>query len=306
MAINWYPGHMKKARREIGKAMSQVDFVVELLDARIPYSSETPLVASLRRDKPSLKILNKADLADPAVTKLWLAHLQRERGVKAVAMNWKETKRIRGLMEQGRRLLPADRNKGRPVTAMILGVPNVGKSTMINTLRGKAVARTGDVPAITKGQQKVKLSNDLTLLDTPGFLWPRLYPAECGYRLAVTGAIRDTAIDYQDVALFAAEFLRTRYPEATMARYKLKALPESREALLAAVGSKRGCLQKGGVLDMHRASEVLLYELRQGMIGPLSLETPADIPSKAEEAEEAEEAEPEATEGEEPTEAGEA
>jgi len=282
MAINWYPGHMKKARREIGKAMSQVDFVIELLDARIPYSSENPLVASLRRGKPSLKILNKADLADPAVTKRWIAHLQREREVKAVAMNWKETKRIRGLMEQGKRLLPADRTPGRPVTAMILGVPNVGKSTMINTLRGKAVARTGDVPAVTKGQQKVKLSNDLMLLDTPGFLWPRLYPPECGYRLAVTGAIRDTAIDYQDVAAFAAEFLRTRYPEATLARYKLKEMPADKHALLAAVGAKRGCLQKGGVLDLHRASEVLLYELRQGMIGPLSLETPDDIPVRDE------------------------
>jgi len=267
---------MHKARKEIRRAMPRVDLIIEVLDARAPFSSENPLVAELRGEKPCVKILNKADLADPAVTAAWLAHLEGTPGVVARAHQWKQPSRTRRLLDIGRALLPADRSKRKPVTTMIVGVPNSGKSTVLNTLAGRSLAKTGNVPAVTKRQQRIELTHNLVLMDTPGFLWPRLEPPECGYRLAVTGAISDAVVDYPDVARFAARYLLARYPAALAARYKLAAVPEDAEALLEVIARKRGCLARGGVVNDQKVCELLVREYRQGLIGRVSLETPGD------------------------------
>lgn len=276
MAINWFPGHMNKARREIAKAMGQVNLVIEVLDARMPHSSENPLVLGLRRDTPCIKILNKKDLADPNVTGQWINWFNQQPGTVAVAherLQSKATKRILGL---GRTLMPPERNASKPITAMILGVPNVGKSTIINTLTGRTLAKTGNVPAVTRRQQRIEIKGGYILMDTPGFLWPRLDPPECGLRLALLGSIPDNVVVYEELALFAAETLMARYPQALVARYKLKEMPESPELLVEKIGTKRGCMRKGGVVDLQKASEVLVKELRSGKLGPVSLERPGD------------------------------
>lgn len=274
MAINWFPGHMNKARKEIAKAMPKVSLIFEVLDARIPFSGENPLVSELRGDKPCIKLLNKIDLADPVVTDAWMSYYNSLDGVHALPMQATVPKIVRQLPALGKRLLPADRAKDREVLAMIVGIPNVGKSTIINTLKGRGVAKTGNVPAVTRQQQRVAIDHKFYLLDTPGFLWPRLSPVECGYRLAATGSIRDGILEFVQLGTFLAEELSARYPEALMKRYKLPDLPAGGEAIIHAIGAKRGCIQKGGTIDMHKASEILIMEFRQGKIGRLSLEHP--------------------------------
>ncbi len=274
MAINWYPGHMHKAKKQIAEAMPQIDLIIELLDARIPYSSENPLVAKLRGDKPCIKILNKADLADPKITRQWLAHFERQRGVRALALSADRKGEVKRLPALCKRVGPQRNLAISPIRVMIMGIPNVGKSTLINALAGKPVARVGNEPAVTRKQQRVSLGEGLVLCDTPGMLWPRIEDEQSGYRLAATGAIRNTAIEYEDIALFAARFLLEHYPQALKARYRLDALPEAPLELLETVGRKRGGLRPGGVIDLHKAAEVLLHDLRGGALGPLSLETP--------------------------------
>lgn len=277
MRINWFPGHMNKARRLIGETMSNVSLVIEVLDARLPYSSENPLVPELRGDTPCIKVLNKSDLADPAVTKQWVTWLERERGVRALPLSLGESGRARSILNIGRDLLGAKRwTRTGGVHAMILGIPNVGKSTLINTLAGRKVAKTANKPAVTQHQQRVRIDQYLTLLDTPGFLWPRLHPAERGYRLAASGAIKDAVIDLEDVAYWLLDPLRTRYPEAVRDRFGMTSLPADREALFEAIAHKRGAQGRGGHIDRHRVSEIILRDFRSGKLGRISLETPAD------------------------------
>ncbi len=272
--LNWFPGHMNTARREIRKAMPKTDLVIELLDARIPFSSENPLVTKLRGERPCIQILNKSDLADPAVTAEWLAVIEAREGVLAMTHQQNQPELNQRLLQRVRALVPT---KGvRPVAAMIMGIPNVGKSTLINALSGRAIAKTGNKPAITKSQQRVKVGKDLVLWDTPGFLWPRLSPVACGYRLAVTGAISDRVVEAQDIARFAAGFLVERYPQRLLEHYRLTGLPEGGMAVVEAIGRRRGFLRKGGVVDLERAASTLLQDLRSGKLGPISLETPAD------------------------------
>jgi ribosome biogenesis GTPase A len=212
MAINWFPGHMHKARKDIAEVMPQVDVIIELLDARIPFSSENPLVNGLRGDTPCIKVLNKADLADPAMTQRWVEYLEQQQGVRALPMTSQHPEHIKSLLKLCETLM-GDRDLAiRGGRAMIMGIPNVGKSTMINTLAGRTIAKTGNEAGVTKSQQKIKLANNITLTDTPGFLWPKLTPPECGYRLAITGAIKDTAFEFSDIALFAADFLLKALP----------------------------------------------------------------------------------------------
>ena len=276
MSIHWFPGHMATARKDIRKAMPEVDLVIEVLDARIPFSSENPLVRELRGEKPFIQILNKSDLADPAVTSEWLACIGSAPGVRALAHSQQHPHLLRSLIALGRSMVSPSRVASRPLLAMILGIPNVGKSTLINGLAGRTIAKTGNKPAVTQAQQRIKVGPDLVLLDTPGFLWPKLSPAACGYRLGVTGAISDRAVDYTDLAGFAARFLVDRYPAALTRHYNFQPLPVGEEALLDAIGRRRGYLVKGGHVDMQKASERLIVDLRTGCFGPISMETPAD------------------------------
>ena len=265
---------MATAKREIRTAMPSVDLVIEVLDARIPFSSANPLVAGLRGNKPCIQVLNKSDLADPAVTAEWLAHLARASDLRAFSHTVKQSGLREQVMTFARGLLPTTRN--RPLVAMILGIPNVGKSTLINKLAGRTITKTANKPAVTQHQQRVQAGSDLVLLDTPGFLWPRLEPEACGYRLAVTGAIADRVVDYGDIALFAARFLSRRYGPAVAAFYGMATVPEDPTELVEAIGRRRGFLGKGGVVDLQRAAERLIHDLRDGKFGPISLETPAD------------------------------
>ncbi|GIU27048.1 ribosome biogenesis GTPase YlqF [Shewanella schlegeliana] len=275
MAIQWYPGHMHKARKEIEEVMPQVDLVIEVLDARIPYSSENPMVQTLRGDKPCIKLLNKSDLADPETTQQWIEYLEQEQGVKAMAITTLQASQVKKIPDLCRKFVPSRDKIEKDIRTMIMGIPNVGKSTIINTLAGRMIAKTGNEPAVTKTQQRINLRNGIVLSDTPGILWPKVDNEKSSYRLAVTGAIKDTAMEYEDVAMFAAEYFLQAYPEAIAERYKIKQMPDTDIELLEAIGRNRGALRPGGRIDLHKASEVLLHDFRAGRIGQLSLETPA-------------------------------
>lgn len=274
MAINWFPGHMHKARKDIARIMSEVDVVIEVLDARIPYSSENPLVPNLRGETPCIKLLNKADLADPEITSVWVQHMEKEQGVKALPVSARQPTQIRQLLPMCRELVTGRNLEARNIQAMIMGIPNVGKSTLINLLAGRKIAKTGDEAGVTKAQQRIRLDERIVLTDTPGFLWPKLTPPECGYRLAATGAIKDTAFAYDDVALFLADYLGKHYPQALQSRYGIDPVPEEALTLLEAVGRARACVGRGGHVDFDKVSALLVNELRAGVLGPISLETP--------------------------------
>ena len=264
MSIQWYPGHMHKAQLQIQQALTKVDLLIELLDARIPFSSENPMLATLRGDKPCLKVLSKSDLADPALTSRWQAHLERQTGVWVRAITTAQAGTIARLTGVCQKMLPRRGGLGKPIRTMIVGVPNVGKSTVINILAGRNVAKTGNEPAITKNQQQVKIGTGILLLDTPGILWPNVENENSGYRLAATGAIKDTAMEYPDVAYFVAGYLLENYPEALAERYSLDEMPVDQVALLDAIGKRRGCLAKGGVVDYDRTSRIFINDLRAG------------------------------------------
>ncbi len=274
MQIQWFPGHMYKAGKEIKKALPSVDLVIEVLDARIPFSSENPMLASIRVDKPCIKIFNKSDLADEELTTQWQSHLEQEQGVKTLALSTIDPGKFHQLPDLCRKIIPEKAGTPRGIHAMIMGIPNVGKSTLINTLVGKTIAKTGNEPAVTKHQQRIKLADDITLFDTPGMLWPNVENKNSGYRLATTGAIRDTAMNYDDIAFFAAEYLLQVYPARLLDRYQLDELPQSELEFLELVGAKRGCLRAGGMVDLDKVSKIFLTEIRSGKLGRLSFETP--------------------------------
>ncbi|MBL0163641.1 MAG: ribosome biogenesis GTPase YlqF [Xanthomonadales bacterium] len=274
MTIHWYPGHMHKAQKDMIELLPQVDLLIEILDARIPYSSENPAIARLRGDTPCIKVLSKSDLADPAVTALWQARFEEQRNVKTFPTRSDQAEGIKALVGLCRAMVPQREANKNPIHAMVVGIPNVGKSTLINTLAGRKIAKTGDEPAVTKSQQRIDLGNGIILFDTPGILWPKVESADSSYRLAVTGAIRDTAMEYDDVGHFAAEFLLRHYPDLLMERFKLDALPRDEEAFLQAAAIKRGAIGAGGKFNRHKISELLVKEFRSGIIGRISLETP--------------------------------
>lgn len=270
--INWFPGHMHKARKEIAELIAEVDIVIEVLDARLPRSSENPLVQSLRKGKPVLKVLNKADLADPSITQSWLDEFNAQEDVTAIALTTSDKSAVKGIPQHCKQAVPARSEKERPVRAMIMGIPNVGKSTLINALLGRKIAKVGNEPAVTKANKRYSEFQGMVLSDTPGILWPKIEDQDSGYRLAVSGAIKDTAIDYEMVAVYGAGFVLLAYPERLLERYKLKELPDTGEALLDAIGRKRGCLRPGGVVDRHKAAEILMNEMRSGKLGRISFE----------------------------------
>ncbi|ATX76157.1 MAG: ribosome biogenesis GTPase YlqF [Reinekea forsetii] len=271
--INWFPGHMAKARRQISEIIPKIDVVIEILDARIPHSSMNPILTKIRRDKPVLRLLSKADLADPLVTAKWQSFLAQEKDIMVVAMVMSDRKQLAKIPDFCRQMAPHRGGIAKPVRSMVVGIPNVGKSTLINGLAGKKVARVGDEPAVTRNQQRIQISNDFTLMDTPGIMWPSPESELGGYRLAASGAIRDTAVEYEDIALFAVDYLIQRYPEALIGRYKLASVPDTATACMEAIARSRACV-RGREVDWHKVSEVVLKDLRSGALGQISLEEP--------------------------------
>ena len=274
--IQWYPGHMHKAKKELIKILPQADLVIEVLDARIPYSSQNPLLANLRKDKPCIKLLNKSDLADPAVLSEWRERLEVDSSVKSLSCNHQDAA-INKLPGLCRAMFPARANRSSMIYALITGIPNVGKSTLINRLAGRVIAKTGNEAALTRLQQRIEISSELTLIDTPGMLWPKIENENSGYRLAATGAIRDTAIDLQDIAWFVADFFRRHYADQIMERFGFEQMPDTETELIEAIAKKRGCIKSGGAVDFEKISRLIIAELRNGDLGVFCLETPAMI-----------------------------
>jgi ribosome biogenesis GTPase A len=274
MTIEWYPGHMEKARLQISELIRNVDVVIEVLDARLPASSSNKLLEELRRNKPCIKVMNKNDLADPAVTKAWVRDFEKQKGIRALPLSAKQYREVNKLTRLCLSLAPNRGKPGRLLRVMVVGIPNVGKSTLINTLAGKCMAKVGDKPAITTCAQKIDLHNGIVLSDTPGLLWPDMSNQVAAYRLASSGAIGAGALEYTEVGLFAAGFMMQRYQQLLMSRYRLNELPDNSTDLLEQIGRRLGCLIAGGAVDLHRAAEAFLRELRAGKIGRISFEEP--------------------------------
>lgn len=274
MALQWYPGHMTKARRELAALMPSQDVVIEVLDARLPGASSNPVVTELRRDKPCIKVLTKSDLADPLLTEAWLHYLAAAPGVRAFASRTDRPGDTRKRIAELTRGLARHRGPDKQVRALICGVPNVGKSTLINVLMHRAVAKVGDKPAVTKAQQRVTLASGMVLTDSPGLMWPKIEDEQGALRLAFAGSIPDTAFDYLAIGMFGAELVLARYPALVVARYKLAEVPASPDALLTEIGRRRGGLRPGGTVDLHKAAETFVHEFRAGLLGPITLEAP--------------------------------
>ncbi|MFC3882593.1 ribosome biogenesis GTPase YlqF [Bacillus songklensis] len=283
MAIQWFPGHMAKARRQVTEKLKLIDIVYELVDARIPQSSRNPMIDEIISNKPRLVLLNKADKADKEITEKWLAYY-RSKGIPALAIDSQAGKGMKQIVSMSKEILKEkfDRMQAkgiknpRAIRAMIVGIPNVGKSTLINRLANKNIAKTGDRPGVTQAQQWIKVGKELELLDTPGILWPKFEDELVGLKLATTGAIKDTILNLQDVAVYALRFLTAHYPDNLKERYSLTEIPEDIVELFDAIGKKRGCIVSGGMTDYDKTAELVLREIRSEKLGHLSFEHPED------------------------------
>ncbi|MCH6267104.1 MULTISPECIES: ribosome biogenesis GTPase YlqF [Neobacillus] len=289
MTIQWFPGHMAKARREVTEKLKLVDIIFELVDARIPYSSRNPMIDEIIQHKPRLVLLNKADMADKYITKEWIAFFAKK-GVKAIAINSQAGEGMKEIANAAQEILKEKfdrmRAKGvkpRAIRAMIVGIPNAGKSTLINRLAKKNIAKTGNTPGVTKSQQWIKVGKEMELLDTPGILWPKFEDQEVGMKLAITGAIKDTLLNLQDLTVYALDFLEREYPERLMERYKFTDIPDDVVLKFDHIGKLRGCLMGGGMVDYDKVAELVIRETRSEKFGPLSFERPKDFQTENEE-----------------------
>ncbi len=278
MAIQWFPGHMYLTKKAIEERVKAIDVVIELLDARLPGSSANPMLAELTGHKPALKVLNKQDLADSVQTAGWLAHYSALPGTRALALDASMATPARALVQACHELAPNRGGMAKPMRVLICGVPNVGKSTLINTLTARRAAKTGDEAGITKLEQRITLADDFYLYDTPGVLWPRIIVAKSGYNLAASGAIGRNAFNEEEVALELLEYLKTHYPQALASRYKLTQVEAlSDEDLLTAIGRQRGALQSGQRVNLQKAAEIVIYDFRAAALGRVTLETPLEF-----------------------------
>jgi ribosome biogenesis GTPase A len=278
MAIQWFPGHMHLTRQAIAERIKNIDVVLEMLDARLPGSSANPLLAELTRSKPALKVLNKQDLADPARTEQWLAHYNALPATRAISLDASITAPAKALIQACQELAPTRGGLTKPMRVLVCGIPNVGKSTLINTLTGKRAAKTGDEAGVTKSEQRINLAPDFILYDTPGVLWPKIIVAKSGYNLAASGAVGRNAFDEEEVALELLHYLIPHYAQALQSRYQLDAVEgQSDEQVLEAIGAKRAPLLGKGRVNLQKASEIVLTDFRRGVLGRITLETPTEF-----------------------------
>ncbi|MFS0839377.1 ribosome biogenesis GTPase YlqF [Paenibacillus sp. 1P03SA] len=288
MTIQWFPGHMTRARRQIEDKLKLIDVAIELLDARIPMSSRNPMVDDILKGKPRLVLLNKSDLADPAITADWVKYFM-DQGLKALPIDANTGTGVKEILPRCKELMSAkietQIRKGinpRAIRGLIVGIPNVGKSTLINQLAGRKIANTGDKPGVTKGQQWIKFGTDMDLLDTPGILWPKFDDQNVGMKLAATGAIKEEILHLDDIAFHTIRYMAEYYGERLQERYGIKELPADSEnpneviEVMEAIGRKRGAIISGGRVDLEKTSLLFLRELRSGKLGRVSLEVPEE------------------------------
>ena len=278
MTIQWFPGHMAKARREVTENLKLVDIVFELIDARLPLSSRNPMIDEVIHQKTRLLILNKMDMADETQTKKWIAYFE-EKGHPAVAINSLEGKGLQTVFKAAKELLKPkwdrmkDRGiKPRAIRAMIVGIPNVGKSTLINRFAKKNIARTGNTPRVTKKQQWIKVEREIELLDTPGILWPKFEDQQVGYKLALTGAIKDAVINMEDLAVYGLNFLQDNYPKRMEERYQIKEMSEDLVETFDKIGKLRRCYTNGTEIDYDQVSELIVRDVRNLHLGRLTFD----------------------------------
>jgi len=282
MTIQWFPGHMAKARRELEEKLKLVDFIIELVDARAPLSSQNPMLQDILKDKPKLILLMKKDLADPKQTEKWVSTFEEE-GHLTLAVDVNNKADISQVVQSGKQLGQKKMNqlakkgiKPRPARAVIIGIPNVGKSTLINRLANKRIAKTGDRPGVTKHQLWIKVKGDFDLLDTPGILWPKFEDQAVGYRLAAIGTIKDDLVSMQDVVAYVINYLQKHYPDMLHNRYGINGDMEDMWDIFTAIGEKRGALESGGHVNFDKVADLVSRDLRTGKLGRITLESVND------------------------------
>lgn len=271
--MDWYPGHMRKTRKLLREHLKVVDVIFEMLDARIPLSSKNPDVEKLIGQKPRIVVLNKCDLSDPDTNKRWIAYF-RQRNLKAVPITANARRGTRNLVKAAKTVPRKKSRKHAPLSIMIVGIPNVGKSTLINALLGRKGARTGRKPGVTVGEQWIKLPGQLEILDTPGILWPDVDDPHVLFHLAVTGAIKDESMDIEELSAKLVETLLEVAPQTLAQRYQIEVQDKTAREVLDAIARKRGCLTKHSAIDDTKVANVILAEYRKGLLGPITLEYP--------------------------------
>lgn len=278
MTIQWFPGHMAKARREVTEKLKLVDIIFELVDARLPLSSRNPMIDQVIQQKPRLIILNKMDMADEVETKKWIRYFE-EQGTRAVAINSLDGRGLQLVTRTSKEILAekwdrmiAKGIKPRAIRAMIVGIPNVGKSTLINRLSKKSLAKTGNMPGVTKAQQWIKVGKEIELLDTPGILWPKFEDPETGFKLAVTGAIKDSVIQMQELAIYALKFLEERYPERLKERYGIEQVDENVAVAFEIIAKRRSFVLPGGEIDYDMTAEAIVRDIRNQYLGRVTFD----------------------------------
>ncbi|HMT02848.1 MAG TPA: ribosome biogenesis GTPase YlqF [Burkholderiales bacterium] len=273
MTIQWFPGHMNKAKKAIKDLVANIDVVIELLDARAPFSSCNPLLQNIIRHKKVIRILNKSDLANDNITKIWIKFFQQKKQT-AISGDKNDMSQKKKIIKLCQNLAPNRNSFEKPLRVMISGIPNVGKSTLINQLFGKKSAKTGDIPAVTRANQCLILQDNFLIYDTPGITWQKINYKQIGYHLALCNSIGRNALDEEILALYLIEYLQKEYPEKLKQRYKLENLDLPYDELFNIIAKNRGCILQGGIIDKQKASEMIIQDFRDGKIGKISLETP--------------------------------